>query len=55
MPNLILKTLSSLGVKVESILVVVSLRANTIKNVATVKEMYQVADFYYELERKLHD
>ena len=36
-------------------LVVVSLRANTIKNVATVKEMYQVADFYYELERKLHD
>ena len=36
-------------------LVVVSLRANTIKIVATVKEMYQVADFYYELERKLHD
>ena len=35
-------------------LVVVSVRVNTIKNVATVKEMYQVADFYYELEKKLN-
>jgi len=33
-------------------LVVVSLRVNTIKSVATVKEMYQVADFYYELEKR---
>ena len=35
-------------------LVVVSLRVNTIKSVATVKEMYQVADFYYELEKKVN-
>jgi|TARA_R100000084_G_C4593902_1_gene119801 hypothetical protein len=35
--------------------VVVSVRANTMKSSGTVKEMYQVADFYYELERKLHD
>ena len=31
--------------------VVVSMRVNAIKNVATVKEMYQVADFYYEIEK----
>ena len=35
--------------------VVVSTRANIMKSSGTVKEMYQVADFYYELERKLHD
>ena len=33
-------------------IVVVSLRVNTIKSVATVKELYQVADFYYELEKR---
>ena len=32
-------------------MVVVSSRANAIKNTATVKELYQVADFYYELEK----
>jgi len=31
--------------------VVVSSRANTIKNTATLKELYHVADFYYELEK----
>ena len=36
-------------------IVVVSSRANSIKNTATVKELYQIADFYYELEKKLLD
>ena len=35
--------------------VVVSSRANVIKSAATLKELYQVADFYYELEKKLLD
>tara|TARA_R110000782_G_scaffold207240_3_gene295772 strand:- start:855 stop:1457 length:603 start_codon:yes stop_codon:yes gene_type:complete len=35
--------------------VVVSSRANVIKNVANVKELYQVADFYYALEKKRLD
>ena len=35
--------------------VVVSTRVNSIKNVANVKELYQVADFYYELEKKSLD
>tara|TARA_R110000824_G_scaffold263841_1_gene452668 strand:- start:7 stop:528 length:522 start_codon:yes stop_codon:yes gene_type:complete len=36
-------------------IVVVSSRANAIKSAATVKELYQVADFYFELEKKLLD
>ena len=32
--------------------VIVSMRANTMKSTGTVKEMYMVADFYYELEKK---
>ena len=36
-------------------IIVVSSRANVIKSTATVKELYQVADFYYELEKKLLD
>ena len=35
-------------------IVVVSFKANTMKNSATLKELYQVADFYYELEKKLN-
>jgi len=35
--------------------VVVSSRANAIKSAATLKELYQVADFYYELEKKMLD
>ena len=35
--------------------VIVSARANTMKNTGTVKEMYMVADFYYELEKKQLD
>lgn len=35
--------------------VVVSNRVNRIKSVANVKELYQVADFYYELEKKRLD
>jgi len=35
--------------------VVVSFKANTMKSSATLKELYQVADFYYELEKKLLD
>jgi hypothetical protein len=35
--------------------VVVSHRVNSIKSVANVKELYQVADFYYELEKKRLD
>ena len=35
--------------------VVVSVKANTIKNTATSKELYKIADFYYELEKKLLD
>ena len=31
--------------------VVVSVKANTIKNTATSKELYKIADFYYELEK----
>ena len=31
--------------------VVVSFKANTMKSSATLKELYQVADFYYELEK----
>ena len=35
--------------------VVVSSRVNLIKSTANVKELYQVADFYYELEKKRLD
>ena len=35
--------------------VIVSMRANTMKSAGTVKEMYMVADFYYELEKKQLD
>jgi len=35
--------------------IVVSSRANAIKHTATVKELYEVADFYYELEKKMLD
>ncbi len=31
--------------------VVVSVKVNTIKNTATSKELYKIADFYYELEK----
>jgi len=31
--------------------VIVSFKANTMKSTATLKELYQVADFYYELEK----
>ena len=33
-------------------IVIVSFKANTMKSSATLKELYQVADFYYELEKK---
>ena len=32
--------------------VVVSFKANTMKSSATLKELYQVADFYYKLEKR---
>jgi len=35
-------------------IVIVSFKANTMKSSATLKELYQVADFYYELEKKLN-
>lgn len=35
-------------------IVVVSFKANAMKNSATLKELYQVADFYYELEKKVN-
>ena len=35
--------------------VVVSVKVNTIKNTATSKELYKIADFYYELEKKQLD
>ena len=35
--------------------VVVSVKANTVKNTATSKELYKIADFYYELEKKQLD
>ena len=31
--------------------VIISFKANAMKNSATLKELYQVADFYYELEK----
>ena len=34
---------------------IVSLRANAMKSSATLKELYQVADFYYELDKKQLD
>lgn len=34
--------------------VIISFKANAMKNSATLKELYQVADFYYELEKKLN-
>jgi len=34
--------------------VVVSFKANAMKSSATLKELYQVADFYYELEKKVN-
>jgi len=34
--------------------VVVSFKANTMKSTATLKELYQVADFYHKLEKKLN-
>jgi len=34
-------------------IVVVSLKANTMKSSATLKELYRVADFYYKLEKKV--
>ena len=33
-------------------LVIVSFKANAMKSSATLKELYQVADFYYELEKR---
>ena len=33
-------------------IVIVSFKANTMKSSATLKELYQVADFYYELEKR---
>ena len=33
----------------------VSVKVNTIKNTATSKELYKIADFYYELEKKQLD
>ena len=33
--------------------VIVSSKANTMKSSATLKELYQVADFYYELEKRI--
>ena len=35
-------------------IVIVSSKANIMKSSATLKELYQVADFYYELEKKLN-
>ena len=35
--------------------VVVCVKANTVKNTATSKELYKIADFYYELEKKQLD
>ena len=35
--------------------VIVSVKANTVKNTATSKELYKIADFYYELEKKQLD
>ena len=32
-------------------IVIVSFKANAMKSSATLKELYQVADFYYELEK----
>jgi hypothetical protein len=32
--------------------VIVSMKANAMKSSATLKELYQVADFYYELEKR---
>ena len=32
--------------------VIVSFKANVMKSTATLKELYQVADFYYELEKR---
>jgi hypothetical protein len=34
--------------------VVVSFKANMMKSSATLKELYQVADFYHKLEKKLN-
>ena len=33
-------------------IVIVSFKANVMKSSATLKELYQVADFYYELEKR---
>ena len=33
--------------------VIVSFKANVMKSTATLKELYQVADFYYELEKRI--
>ena len=33
-------------------IVIVSVKANTMKSSATLKELYRVADFYYELEKR---
>ena len=33
-------------------IVIVSFKANAMKSSATLKELYQVADFYYELEKR---
>ena len=34
--------------------VIISFKANAMKNSATLKELYQVADFYHKLEKKLN-
>ena len=34
-------------------IVIVSFKANAMKSSATLKELYQVADFYYELEKRI--
>ena len=34
-------------------IVIVSMKANIMKSSATLKELYQVADFYYKLEKKV--
>jgi len=34
--------------------IIVSFKANAMKSSATLKELYQVADFYYELEKKVN-
>jgi hypothetical protein len=34
-------------------IVIVSFKANVMKSSATLKELYQVADFYYELEKRI--